>query len=205
MDGINPEFVVWGVAGRQMPGEMLSGDMHLVKPLENGVLVAVADGLGHGEPAAQAAELALNVVEDHAREPLVQILEHCTESLRETRGVVMSLALLDALENSLQWLGVGNVGGLLVHSAEGGKRANDALMLSNGVVGLRLPPLHPTAVKVAPGDTLVFATDGIRAGFEERMIIFEKPDETAQCILARDGLETDDALVLVATYQGRPR
>ncbi len=188
-----------------MPGEMLSGDMHLVKPLENGVLVAVADGLGHGEPAAQAAELALNVVEEHACEPLVQILEHCTERLRETRGVVMSLALLDALENSLQWLGVGNVGGLLVHSAEGGNRASDALMLSHGVVGLRLPPLHPAAVKVAPGDTLVFATDGIRAGFEERMIIFEKPDETAQRILARDGLETDDALVLVATYQGRPR
>jgi len=50
-----------------MPGQALSGDLYLVKPLENGVLVAVADGLGHGQPAAEAASLALQAVEEDAQ------------------------------------------------------------------------------------------------------------------------------------------
>jgi len=35
-----------------MPGQAVSGDMHLVRPFEDGVLVALVDGLGHGEEAA---------------------------------------------------------------------------------------------------------------------------------------------------------
>ena len=202
---MNSNMVEWGVAGRQIQGEALSGDLHLAKELENGMLFAVADGLGHGEPAAYAAKLALNTVEQHSGEPLVQILELCSQRLRETRGVVMSMALLDGLQDSIEWLGVGNVEGLLVRCAVDGKPAHESLLLSQGVVGIHLPPLHSAAVKVSPGDTLVLATDGIRPGFEDRMVLFDNPDRTAQGILSRDGLETDDALVLVATYQGRPQ
>ena len=202
---MNSNVVEWGVAGRQMPGETASGDLHLVKPLENGVLLAVADGLGHGESAAQAARLAMNTVEKHSHKPLIQMLEHCDEELRETRGVVMSLARLNALDNSMEWLGVGNVEGILVRSAPDGGRSNESLTLSRGVVVAFLPPLRAAAVNVDPGDTLVLATDGIRRGFEDEIIFFKDPGETAQGILARDGLKIDDALVLVAIYQGRPR
>jgi phosphoserine phosphatase RsbX len=202
---MNSNIVEWGVAGRQMQGETLSGDLHLVKQFETGVLFAVADGLGHGEAAAQAAKLALSTVDEHSHEPLVQILEHCSQSLRESRGVVMSVALLNALENSMEWLGVGNVEGRLVRSVTDGKRVHESLLLSQGVVGFHLPPLRAAAVKVAPGDTLVLVTDGIRRGFEDGMVLFDTPIETAQGILSRDGMETDDALVLVATYQGRAR
>jgi len=188
-----------------MPGETLSGDLHLVKPVDQGALIAVADGLGHGKAAADAARLALNAVEECAHNPLVRMLEHCSQRLLQTRGVVMSLALLNALDNTMEWLGVGNVEGLLVRSAADGKRTIESLTLSPGVVGTRLPPLRAAALKVAPGDTLIFATDGIRRGFEEEMRFFATPDKTAQAILARDCLGTDDALVLIATYQGRPR
>ena len=67
MEGLKSKIVEWGIAGRQMPGQALSGDLYLVKPLENGVLVAVADGLGHGQPAAEAASLALQAVEEDAQ------------------------------------------------------------------------------------------------------------------------------------------
>ena len=202
---MNSNIVEWGVAGTQMPGEMLSGDLHLVKPFDHGALVAVADGLGHGEPAAEAAKLALNAVEECANEPLVRVLEHCSRKLCQTRGVVMSLAFFNALDNTMEWLGVGNVEGLLMRSAVDEKRTIEFLMLSQGLVGVRLPPLRAAIVKVAPGDTLVFATDGIRRGFEEGMILHDAPGRTAQGILARNCLGTDDALVLVATYKGRPR
>ncbi len=200
---MNSNIVEWGVAGRQMPGEALSGDMHLACKLENGMLFAVADGLGHGEAAAQAANLALKVVEAHSHDPLVQIVQLCSQQLRETRGVAMSIAHLDGLENSLEWVGVGNVEGLLVHPVAHGKRVYESLLMSQGVVGVHLPPLRAAAIKVVPGDTLVLATDGIRRGFEDGLVLFDSPDETAQGILLRDGLDSDDALVLVAFYQGR--
>ena len=202
---MNRGFVEWGVAGRQVQGETLSGDLHLVKQHENEVLIAVADGLGHGKAAAEAATLALSTVDEHSGEPLVRILEHCSYKLRSTRGVVMSVALLDGVKDSMEWLGVGNVAGLLIRSGADGNRVYESLLSSQGVVGIHFPPLRATALRVAPGDTIVLATDGIRRGLEDGMVLFDAAEKTAQAILSRDGLETDDALVVVATYQGRPR
>ncbi|MEJ2007957.1 MAG: SpoIIE family protein phosphatase [Acidobacteriota bacterium] len=95
---MNSNFVEWGVAARQMPGESICGDLHLVKPVDKGVLVVVADGLGHGRPAAEAAELAINVAAECENESLIRVLEHCNRKLRQTRGAVMSLAFFNALD-----------------------------------------------------------------------------------------------------------
>ena len=202
---MNSQIVEWGVAAKQMEGETISGDLHLVKPSDNGALVAVADGLGHGKAAAKAAELALDTAGQCMHEPLIRVLEYCHQKLRQTRGVVMSLAFLNALDNTMTWAGVGNVEGLLVRSSPDGEPDHEYLGLSAGVVGVRLPSLRAVVLRVASGDTLVFVTDGIRRGFEERMVLFDSPGKTAQDILARDCLGTDDALVLVATYKGTPR
>lgn len=205
MDGISSNAIDWGVASKRMPGEALSGDLHLVKPTDKGTLIAVADGLGHGKGAAEAARVAMDALEQCPSAPLAQAFELCGQKLRQTRGVVMSLAELSALDDTMEWLGVGNVEGLLVRSPANGKRKIESLLLAQGVVGLRLPPLRSNVVNVAPGDTLVFATDGIRRGFEERVKLAGAPHAIARDILARDCLGTDDALVLVATYKGRPR
>ena len=199
---MNSNLVEWGVAERHKPGESLSGDLHLVKLLETGVLLAVADGLGHGQAAAEAARLALNVVEEYSNKPLAEIMQNCSGKLQGTRGVVMSMARLSTLDNAMEWLGVGNVEGVLVRSALDGKPARESLLLSHGVLGRQLPPLRTASLEISRGDTLVFATDGIQRGFEDSMVL-KGPQETAQFILERDGLGTDDALVLVARFQGR--
>ncbi len=41
----------------------------------------------------------------------------------------------------------------------GGGRARETLLLRGGVVGDRLPPLRAAGLPLAPGDTLVLATD----------------------------------------------
>src|SRR5437867_365164 len=50
-------LVHWAVATLALEGERESGDLHLVQPVTDGVLIAVVDGLGHGEEAAAAARL----------------------------------------------------------------------------------------------------------------------------------------------------
>ncbi len=195
--------IEWGVAAKPLPGEILSGDAYLVKPTDAGTLVAVVDGLGHGKEAAEAARFALQAVEQRAHLPLTQVIEHCSRELRQSRGVVISMAFLSALDDTMEWLGVGNVDGLLVRSSANGKRSIECLLSSEGVVGVRLPPLRPAVVNVAPGDAIIFVTDGVRRGFEQRVRFPGAPDEIARNIIAHDCLETDDALALVAVYKGK--
>src|SRR5438874_9809995 len=70
------------------------------------------------------------------------------------------------------------------------------------IFGSELPRLHPVVLPIAPGDTLIFATDGIREGFAEGLPPEAAPQQLADQILARHGKGTDDALVLVARYLG---
>src|SRR2546425_324718 len=87
-----PPLIEWGVAGLALPGEARSGDLHLVKPVGTGVLVAVVDGLGHGAEAASAAQAAVAALERHATESPVPLIERCHRALQGTRGAVISMA-----------------------------------------------------------------------------------------------------------------
>ncbi len=174
----------------------------MVQPFPNGVLVAAVDGLGHGEEAAAAAKLAVSILERHAQEEVIALLRRCHEALRGTRGVAMSLASVRAPDSMLTWLGVGNVEGILLRDAANANPRRESLLLRGGVVGAELPPLRVSVIPVMRGDTLIFATDGIREGFTERLALSDPPQELADRILARHAKGTDDALVLVARYAG---
>jgi phosphoserine phosphatase RsbX len=199
-----PPLIEWGVATLALPGEAQSGDLHLVKPVAAGVLVAVVDGLGHGAEAAMAAQAAVAALERHATESPASLIERCHRALKGTRGVVMSVAVLARPERSMTWLGVGNVEGLLLYSDGVARSASPraSLVTRGGIVGSELPRLHPVVLPIAPGDMLIFATDGIREGFAEGLPSEATPQQLADQILARHGKGTDDALVLVARYLG---
>ena len=192
----------WSVATRTMSGESECGDAHLVVELPGGALVAVVDGLGHGGEAAVAAREAVATLTQHADEPVVPLLQRCHGQLRATRGVVMTLASFRAADASMTWLAVGNVEGFLLRADAAAIPARESVLLRGGVVGYEIPPLRPATHRVAAGDTLVLATDGIRSAFAEGLDVAVPPREMAAGILARHAKDTDDALVLVARWLG---
>jgi len=122
--------------------------------------------------------------------------------LRSTRGVVISLAAFNAVDETMTWVGVGNVEGVLLRADPTVDPGNESLLLRSGVVGSRLPLLHASIVPVMRGDTLIFATDGIRSEFAQRLALGDGPQQLADRILAQYAKGTDDALVLVARYVG---
>jgi len=197
-----PPLIEWGVAARPLQGEAASGDLHVVQALSNGVLVAAVDGLGHGPEAAAAARSAVLTLEGYAHEPVISLIKRCHESLTRTRGVVMSLASFNALDNTMTWLGVGNVEGALLRADDTASPARESILLRGGVVGYQLPALHASILPVTRGDVLILATDGIRGGFAEDVTLSDPPQQIAEQILARRASGTDDALVLVARYLG---
>jgi serine/threonine protein phosphatase PrpC len=193
----------WGIATLTLEGQTESGDLHVVKPFPNGILVAVVDGLGHGEEAAAAARIAIATLEGSAHKPVVPLIQRCHEALMKTRGVVLSLASFNVSNETMTWVGVGNVEGVLLHVAPQASPVHEFVPQRGGVAGYRLPSLHPTTLSVTGGDTLIFATDGIRSGFVEELSLSDPPQYIADLILTRHGKGTDDALVLVARWNGR--
>lgn len=186
----------WAVASHTLNGGFQCGDMHVVQPFAGGVLYGVIDGLGHGHDAHAAAMVAAETLRKNAHKSLVELIELCHEQLRSTRGAVMSLATLTA--NACTWIGVGNVDGVLVRLTQQPQRTT--LLQRGGVVGYRLPTLRVSSLPILPGDTLVFATDGIDNAYGQAVNPALLPEQMAARILQQFGKASDDALVLVVRH-----
>ena len=192
----------WGVASRALPGETVCGDVHLLKPMPDGLLIAVVDGLGHGAEAATAAVTTLGVLDHHAGEPLSVIFRHCHDALLRSRGVVMTVGWLEPAKSRLTWLGVGNVEAMVLRAGRAPQIPVARAVLRSGIVGYQLPALQASTTTIATGDVLVFATDGVNVGFSESLVAGGPPQRLADGVLERYFKGTDDALVLVAKYLG---
>jgi serine/threonine protein phosphatase PrpC len=166
-------------------------------------LVALIDGLGHGAEAKAAARVAADILTQEALLPLAELMSTCHEGLRGTRGVVMTVARFDVMCDAVEWCGVGNVEGVLLHTDPAAPVAREALITRGGVVGYRLPPLKICNARIWPGDLLVLASDGLRSGFSDMLQCDSQPESLANDLLARYGKGSDDALVLVVRYTGR--
>lgn len=195
-----PSVIEWGWAGRAL--EDPSGDMHAVVERDDGALVALLDGLGHGYEAAVAVRAALPVIEARASESIVLLVQECHEAMRRTRGAVMSVAWFDARDSSVTWTGVGNVDSVLIRAPGQTSTQNEAIATRGGVVGYRLPTLRADRHRVSRGDVLVMATDGIRSTFSGGIVTQFSAQEIAESILVRYAKGTDDAHVVVARYLG---
>lgn len=203
MDPANETTLLdWHWAARPIDGEQAPGDLHLVKSFPRGVLVAVMDGVGHGEEAIVAARCATDILMRDPGASVIVLIQRCHEALKQTRGVVMTVASFDSVDQTITWLGVGNVEARLLRCSSDPSHSSEHALLRGGLVGLNLPPLHASVVPVAPGDLLVLATDGIRAEFDQSIDSREPARVIADNILKRHFKGTDDALVLAARYLG---
>ena len=194
--------IEFGVAQFMIPGEQESGDQHLVSANETSLLIAVMDGIGHGAEAANASRTAAAILRAETNEPIISLVQRCHEGLRKTRGVVMSLACIDPHHGLMTWIGIGNVQGMLQRAGARKGSVQETLLLRGGVVGAQLPPLQATVLPIAAGDTLIFATDGIRGSFVETLSPLESPQHAADRVLQGYRLGNDDALTFFGRFTG---
>lgn len=191
----------WAVQSVPYPGLDVCGDDHLLCVHENGVLLAVIDGLGHGSEAAGAAREARQSLCASPGDPVPVLLERVHQRLRNTRGAAISLASLSANDGLLTWVGVGNVEALVLRT--GGKGAREWLTPIGGIVGDRFQGTpRPTVISLRRDDVVAFATDGIDEKFASHADPRLPPVQLAERILTRFWRGSDDALVLVARFLG---
>jgi len=192
-----------GVAGVAFAGEQRSGDLAVFAPYDRGGLVAVIDGLGHGDDAAAAAAIAERAIREHASAEPTALLKRCHEALRKSRGVVLTAAWFDLEAMELTWAGVGNVEARLVRGAAVYGERHDSALVLGGVLGYNLPRLSPARTDLRRGDAVAFATDGIDADYSASLTPGLPAQRLAERILQRHGRDSDDALAAVVRYVAR--
>lgn len=158
-------------------------------------VLAIIDGLGHGAPAALAADAAEKAIGMQPFEPLQDILRRTDRMLDGTRGA--AVGILRVAASRMEYAAVGNT--RMMRWREG--RAS-RLPAQPGIVGDGLPStIQLQTLDAAPGDWLVLTTDGIDEALHVECILPEW--ETAAdgfCRHVMDGWRNvrDDAGVLVA-------
>ncbi len=176
-------------------GEIVCGDGWAVGL--NGTLAAVmvADGLGHGPDAAQAAVAAMEVF---AQEPLADpavLLQRAHAHLRGTRGAAVSVLHLDSTAGTIRSTGAGNVSARVVSG-----NSDRTLLTQHGTVGLNIRRPQEAQLSWPEHALLVVHSDGLESRWQAQrlMPVLNRDPMLAAAILMRDHCRgRDDATVVV--------
>ena len=185
----------FGIFTRSKYGEKFNGDNYFLQHFEDKVIAAVIDGLGHGRAASEASTIArLHLIENH-KKPLDVIINGMHERLRGTRGVVISIALIDHKEGVLEFVGIGNVLTRIFNSTT---KINPVKY--SGFLGYKLRKFRVFSYPWIKGNTIIMTSDGISERYDVNKypnFFKNHPIVIANTILKECGKAHDDATVLV--------
>ncbi len=166
----NTSIIEFGVASMILPGQTESGDLHIIRELDGMVLIGVVDGLGHGSEAALAAKEAVRVLEMYSGGSIINSVKTCHEKLKNTRGAVMALVLINSVDETITWLSIGNVEGMLLHANMEVNPFYENIIMRSGAVGYRLPQIYASVITISKGDILILSSDGISDDYIPRIV-----------------------------------
>ncbi|MBW3555348.1 MAG: serine/threonine-protein phosphatase [Actinobacteria bacterium] len=191
----------WAACSTAYPGQRRSGDAFLVSATETGARVTVVDALGHGDEAADVAELAVASLRRTAGQPPVTALNACHRALQGSRGAAVTLVEVDSDHRRLVWAAVGNVdAAVLTRGRRRESLTRWSVPLRGGIVGHRLPALRDSTLALPPGGVLVAATDGMAGPCLDAADPSLPVNLSARRLHHGYARSDDDALVLVACY-----
>lgn len=189
-----------GAVGSPGRGESVNGDGWDWTDTSDGLLVVLADGLGHGRDAATASGAALQDMASLAELEPQDVIGVIHRRLRHTRGAAVTAATVrladEAGPGRLTVAGVGNVAALVLDQSGAAKR----IMIGHGTAGLSMRTPVQTTRTLDPGDWLVLHTDGLTGSWELRerpAVVRSAPTVVAAVLLREFERGTDDTGVMV--------
>lgn len=184
----------WGAISVAAPGETVCGDAWQVENRDGNLCMMIADGLGHGPGAAEAAETACEVFRGLTPFSPKLLIERAHGKMTGTRGAAVAAASAgDAPE--LEFAGVGNIAASL-HALDGSR----GLMSHNGTVGAHMRTVHQLRYPWPAGTLLVMHSDGLRSRwtFSDHPGLIGRHPAVIAAVLLRDYCRgKDDASIVV--------
>jgi anti-sigma regulatory factor (Ser/Thr protein kinase) len=107
-----------GAVSIPMLGEEVCGDSWSVAFGPDETTLLVADGLGHGPEAAEAAVEAVRMFHRFVGHRAPVLLEYIHGGLRATRGAAVSIARFRPDSGKMTYSGIGNIGGVIASNGE---------------------------------------------------------------------------------------
>jgi hypothetical protein len=144
-----------GAAHASKPGEDVCGDAWAWRLREQRLAVMVADGLGHGLHAHDAAMAATSTFERTHEHPPARIVEDTHAALRPTRGAAVAVLAADLDSRALRYCGLGNISTAIVHTAR------QSLVSMNGTAGHTAGRLQEFQYPLPPDAIIVMHSDGL--------------------------------------------
>ncbi len=186
-----------GIATRAHLNSEFNGDAFVVEELNTSVLVALIDGLGHGEPAHYAARIAREYVEEHCDEPLPVLFGGVARACQCSRGIVMAVARFDWGQRPIR-LTFASIGNIEARVFGCPTRIN--LLARRGVIGHNAPKPHVVECDWDSAYIMVLHTDGLSTKWhwnEFPELTKASADYSARRLLQRVAGNDDDATVMV--------
>ena len=149
----------FGAVSLPLAGEEVCGDAWAIDDAHGRSLVLVADGLGHGPPAAEAAREAVRVFRSQRRRDPPRLSARPTPPCWSTRGAALAVALIDRERGEVRFAGVGNISGVILNPADENRRTS--MVSHNGTVGHTIRKVQEFIYPWAPGSLLVMHSDGL--------------------------------------------
>ncbi len=177
-------------------GETVCGDGWGVARSPRRSVYIVADGLGHGPMASEAAVEALRVFHHTAAHPPERILSEIHGALGKTRGAAVSVAEILYEKKVLNYAGAGNIVAAII---SGGK--SRSLVSMNGTVGHTIGKLQPFSYAWEPDSVLIMHSDGLatRWNLEQYPGLTARHPALLAGVLFRDFCrKRDDATIVVS-------
>jgi anti-sigma regulatory factor (Ser/Thr protein kinase) len=189
-----PTLVVAGI-NVPHPDETVSGDCWAISRRPSGVAILIADGLGHGPLAHEAARMARTAFQADATTPAARMIR-IHEALRPTRGAAVAVAEIDAGRSVVRFAGLGNVAGTII-----GDGATRSVVSHHGVAGHYVRRIQEFSYPWLPRGVLVLHSDGLlsRWSLDGYPGLIEKHPMLIAGVLYRDFVRgRDDVTVVVA-------
>ena len=192
----SPRFRVGGVCV-PMPGEEDCGDAWIDQQPSATARLTVADGLGHGPAAADAARAAIRTARENENDPGPSLLERIHGALRATRGAAVAVAEIDSPAQLLRFTGVGNIAAVVVPEHGSPRR----LVSLAGTAGHEVRKISEFSYPWNSQSVLVMHSDGLQTqwSFDPYPGLRERHPSLIAGVLYRDYVRgRDDATVVVA-------
>jgi anti-sigma regulatory factor (Ser/Thr protein kinase) len=144
------------------PREEVCGDGYRIKETLSGIKLFFGDGLGHGEYAKEAVELAGEFFSTLEDDDPVEIIRQMHEKVRRTRGLVGTIAVFNRQTNEWRICGVGNI---FTRLYTGLNYKN--YLPYNGTIGQNLPnSMSPSILPAERNQRLIMCSDGLQTRWD---------------------------------------
>jgi anti-sigma regulatory factor (Ser/Thr protein kinase) len=180
-------------------GESVCGDAWSLSHTPERSIYIVADGLGHGPFASEAAQEAIRVFHQRSDWPPEQILKEIHGALAKTRGAAVSIAEILRRQQVVNYAGAGNIAGVIWSQGKG-----KSMVSMNGTVGHTVAKFQSFSYSFDPNSLLIMHSDGIgtRWGLDQYAGILQRHPALMAGVIYRDfSRKRDDATVLVCRMQ----